>query len=67
MTRSDRLKTALAALVDERREEIDALRRVRAIAVTLTFDEAGCVDFEEVRYESGRQKHRTSKDRSHVT
>jgi len=63
MTRADRLKAALVALVDERRDEIDALRTVRVIGIVLTLDDAGCVDMEQVRYESKRERRR---QRSHV-
>lgn len=66
MTRSDRLKAALCALVDDRREEIDALRSVRVIGIVLTLDDAGCVDQEQVRYESKRERRRAPKDRSRV-
>lgn len=66
MSRSDRLKAALCALVDERREEIDALRSVRVIGIVLTLDDAGCVDQEQVRYESKRERRRKPTDRSRV-
>lgn len=66
MSRADRLEAALIALVRERRAEIDALRTVRVIGIVLTFDEAGCVDLEQVRYESKRERRRGPKDRSHV-
>jgi hypothetical protein len=66
MTRSDRLKAALIALVDDRRAEIDALRTVRVIGIVLTLDDAGCVDLEQVRYESKRERRRKPPDRSHV-
>lgn len=58
MTRSDRLKAALISLVDDRRSEIDALRTVRVIGIVLTLDDAGCVDLEQVRYESKRERRR---------
>jgi hypothetical protein len=44
-----------------RREEIDALRSVRIIGIVLTLDDAGCVDQEQVRYESRRERRRTLK------
>jgi hypothetical protein len=66
MTRSDRLKAALVALVDERHEEIDALRSVRVIGIVLTLDDAGCVDQEQVRYESKRERRRKPTDHSRV-
>jgi hypothetical protein len=66
VTRSDRLKSALCALVDDRRDEIDALRTVRVIGIVLTFDDAGCVDMEQVRYESKRERRRVPNTRSHV-
>ena len=58
MTRADRIRAALCALVDERRAEIDALRTVRVIGIVLTLDDAGCVDLEQVRYESKRERRR---------
>src|SRR5688572_5124370 len=61
VTRSERLEAALIALVRERRDEIDALRTVRVIGIVLTFDDAGCVDQEQVRYESKRERRRTLK------
>jgi hypothetical protein len=66
MTRSERLEAALVALVRERHEEIDALRSVRVIGIVLTLDDAGCVDQEQVRYESKREKRRQPTDRSQV-
>lgn len=66
MTRSERLEAALVALVRERRSEIDALQTVRIIGIVLTLDDAGCVDQEQVRYESKRERRRVPKDRSHV-
>lgn len=66
MTRSDRLKAALCALVDDRREEIDALRSVRVVGIVLTLDDAGCVDMEQVRYESKRERRRQPNTRSQV-
>lgn len=66
MSRSDRLKAALMALVDERREEIDALRSVRVIGIVLTLDDAGCIDMEQVRYESKRERRRKPATRSQV-
>lgn len=58
MTRSERLEAALVALVRERKGEIDALQTVRVIGIVLTLDEAGCVDQEQVRYESKRERRR---------
>lgn len=58
MTRSERLEAALVDLVRLRRAEIDALQSVRVIGIVLTFDEAGCVDLEQVRYESKRERRR---------
>lgn len=66
MTRSDRLKAALCTLVDDRREEIDALRSVRTIGIVLTLDDAGCVDQEQVRYESKRYRQRRPNTSSQV-
>lgn len=54
------------ALVDERREEIDALRSVRVIGIVLTLDDAGCIDMEQVRYESKRERRRKPATRSQV-
>lgn len=58
MTTPARLKAALCDLVDARAAEIEALRSVRVIAIVLTLDAAGCVEFEQVRYESTREKRR---------
>lgn len=66
MSRADRLKAALCALVDDRREEIDALRSVRVVGIVLTLDDAGCVDMEQVRYESKRERRRQPNTRSQV-
>jgi hypothetical protein len=66
VTRADRVKAALCALVDDRREEIDALRSVRVVGIVLTLDDAGCVDMEQVRYESKRERRRRPTTRSHV-
>lgn len=63
MNRSDRLKAALVALVDERRDEIDALRSVRTTEVTIVFDEAGLVEYAQIGYESPREFVRTRKQR----
>lgn len=63
MTRSDRLKAALCVLVDERREEIDALRSLRTTAITVVFDEAGLVDYVQIGYESPRERMRATKQR----
>lgn len=62
MTTPARLKSALCDLVDARSEEIAALRSVRVIAIVLTLDAAGCVEYEQVRYESSREKRRPKRD-----
>jgi hypothetical protein len=62
MTTSARIKTALCDILDERAEEIQALRSVRVIAIVLTLDAAGCVEYEQVRYESSKEKRRTKRD-----
>ncbi len=54
MSRSDRLKQALVALVDDRREEIDALRTVRVMCITLELDDDGLVNSDQVRYDTKR-------------
>lgn len=56
MTRADRLKAALVALVDENRAEIDAIRDMHGVEISVTFDDAGCVGYEVVRYEKKRHK-----------
>lgn len=61
-----RLKAALCALVDDRADEIVALRSVRVIGIVLTLDAAGCVETEQVRYESKRERRRKPPDRSQV-
>jgi Cdc6-like AAA superfamily ATPase len=55
MTRSERLKAALCALVDERRTEIDALSSVRVMVITLELDDAGLVNSDQVRYDTKRR------------
>lgn len=55
MTRADRLKAALVALVDDRRDEIDALRSVRVVCITLEVDDHGGVTSDQVRYDTKRQ------------
>jgi hypothetical protein len=62
MTTPSRLKAALCDLVDARAGEIEALRSVRVIAIVLTLDAAGCVELEQVRYESRREKRRQKRD-----
>jgi hypothetical protein len=62
MTSPARIKSALCDLVDERAEEIQALRSVRVIAIVLTLDAAGCVEFEQVRYESSKERRRPRRD-----
>jgi hypothetical protein len=66
VTRSERLEAALVALVRDRRSEIDALQSVRVVGIVLTFDDAGCIDMEQVRYESKRERRRRPTTRSHV-
>ena len=66
MTRSERLEAALVALVRERREEIDAIQTMHCVEISLTFDDAGCIDYEVLRYEMKRHRRRVPKDRSHV-
>lgn len=66
MTRSERLEAALVALVRSRRFEIDALQSVRVIGIVLTLDDAGCIDMEQVRYESKRERRRQPNTRSQV-
>lgn len=66
MTRSDRLKAALCALVDDRRDEIDTIRAMHGVEISLTFDDAGCIEYEVLRYETKRHRRRPPKDRSHV-
>lgn len=66
MTRSERLKAALTALVDERGPEIDAIRALHGVQISLTFDDAGCIDYETLSYEIKRHRRRLAKERSHV-
>lgn len=66
MSRSDRLEAALVALVRERREEIDAVRSMHSVEIAVTFDAAGCVEYEVLRYEIKRHRRRMPLDRSHV-
>lgn len=55
MSRSERLKAALVALVDDRRSEIDALKDVRMLVISLELDDAGAVNSEQVRYDMKRR------------
>lgn len=66
MTRAERLKAALCALVDERRDEIDGIREMHGVSVRMTFDLAGCIEFEEVHYEIKRHRRRQPNTRSQV-
>jgi hypothetical protein len=66
VTRSDRLKAALCALVDDRREEIDAIRDMHGVEITVTFDDAGCIEYEVLHYEIKRHKRRQPNIRSQV-
>jgi len=66
VTRSERLEAALVALVRERQAEIDAIQTMHCVEISLTFDDAGCIDYEVLRYEMKRHKRRSAKDRSHV-
>lgn len=66
MTRSERLEAALVALVRERSREIDGIQALHAVVIDLTFDDAGCIDYEVLRYEIKRHRRRSTKDRSHV-
>jgi quinol monooxygenase YgiN len=66
VTRSDRLKAALCALVDERSSEIDAIQALHAVEISMTLDDAGCIDYEVMRYETKRHRRFKPKDRSHV-
>ncbi len=65
MTRADRLKAALTALVDERREEINLIQGMHGVEVLVTLDDAGCVEYVALSYEMKRHRHRMTKDRSH--
>lgn len=58
MTRSERLEAALVALVRERRGEIDGIHAMHCVEISLTFDDAGCIDYEVLRYEIKRHKRR---------
>jgi hypothetical protein len=66
MTMAERLESALVAVVRDRQDEINALRSVRVVAIVLTLDDAGCVQTEQVRYESKRERRRLPQGKSHV-
>jgi len=58
MTRAERIEAALVGMVRDRAPEINALLSVRSVGIILTFDESGCVELEQVRYESKNQRRR---------
>lgn len=66
MTRADRLKAALLALVDERRVEINTIQGIHGVDIHLTFDEAGGIEYIALSYEVKRHRYRTVKDRAQV-